>query len=90
MARSATRDYKPKRGKSGFSGWMGVLLGLAMGLGVAGIVYIRDHRPESIPKTAKAVKKPRGNEPLGAEAADSGAEEPAKSYDFYDMPPLTK
>jgi len=87
MAKSAARDYKPKRGKSGFSGWMGVLLGLAMGLGVAGIVYIRDHRPESIPKISKAVKKSRGNEPLGAETGDSGAEEPAKSYDFYDMLP---
>jgi cell division protein FtsN len=84
------RDYKTKRRKNtGFSGWMGVVCGLAMGLGVAGIVYIKDHRPDAqIAKTAKAdKKKSRGNEVSDAETPESGAEEPAKSYDFYDMLP---
>jgi len=46
MAKAAARDYKTKRRKpTGFSGWMGVVCGLALGLGVAGIVYIKDHRP---------------------------------------------
>jgi cell division protein FtsN len=84
------RDYKTKRRKNtGFSGWMGVLCGLAVGLGVAGIVYIKDHRPDTqIARTAKAdKKKSRGNEASDAETPESGAEEPAKSYDFYDMLP---
>jgi cell division protein FtsN len=87
---AAGRDYKTKRRKNtGFSGWMGVLCGLAMGLGVAGIVYIKDHRPDAqIARTAKAdKKKSRGNELPETETADSGADEPAKSYDFYDMLP---
>jgi cell division protein FtsN len=87
---AAARDYKTKRRKNtGFSGWMGVLCGLALGLGVAGIVYIKDHRPDAqIAKTAKAdKKKSRGNEVSDAETPESGAEEPAKSYDFYDMLP---
>jgi cell division protein FtsN len=87
---AAARDYKTKRRKNtGFSGWMGVLCGLAVGLGVAGIVYIKDHRPDAqIAKTAKAdKKKSRGNEVSDAETPESGAEEPAKSYDFYDMLP---
>jgi cell division protein FtsN len=90
MAKTAARDYRPKRGKpGGFSGWMGVLWGLAVGLGVAGIVYIKDHRPDAqIARTGKADKKKfRSNEPPEAESADSGAEEPAKSYAFYDMLP---
>ena len=90
MRKAAARDYKTKRRKNtGFSGWMGVLCGLAVGLGVAGIVYIKDHRPDAqIARLAKPdKKKSRGNEVPGAETADSGAEEPAKSYDFYDMLP---
>jgi cell division protein FtsN len=82
------RDYKTKRGKSsGFSGWMGALCGLAVGLSVAGIVYIKDHRPDAqIARTGKAdKKKSRSSEP--PETGDSGAEEPSKSYDFYDMLP---
>ena len=87
---AAARDYKTKRRKNtGFSGWMGVLCGLAVGLGVAGIVYIKDHRPDAqVTRLAKAdKKKSRGNEVPEAETPDSGAEEPSKSYDFYDMLP---
>ena len=89
-ASGAARDYKTKRRKStGFSGWMGVLCGLALGLGVAAIVYIKDHRPDAqttrIAKPDK--KKSRGGEVPEAETADSGAEDPAKSYAFYDMLP---
>ena len=89
-AKAAARDYKTRRGKaSGFPSWMGVLCGFALGLGVAGIVYIKDHRPDAqISKAAKADrKKPRGNEPADAETADSAAEDPSKSYAFYDMLP---
>jgi cell division protein FtsN len=82
------RDFKPKRGKkSGFSGWVGLLCGLLAGLAIAGIVYVRDHRADApLAKTSKADKKKfRGSE--DAEPGDSSAEEPAKSYDFYDMLP---
>jgi len=87
---AAARDYKTKRRKNtGFSGWTGALCGLAVGLGVAGIVYIKDHRPDA--QTARTTKtdkkKSRGNELPEAETADSGAEGPSKSYDFYDMLP---
>ena len=90
MAKAAARDYKTKRRKNtGFSGWTGVVCGLAVGLGVAGIVYIKDHRPDAqIARSAKADrKKSHVNEVPDAETAESSAEEPAKSYDFYDMLP---
>jgi cell division protein FtsN len=90
MAKAAARDYKTKRRKStGFSGWMGVLCGLAIGLAVAGIVYIKDHRPDAvIARTSKADKKKfHGSEPADADTGDSGTGEPAKSYDFYDQLP---
>jgi cell division protein FtsN len=84
------RDYKTKRRKPGsFSGWTGVLCGLAVGLAIAGIVYIKDHRPDALlTRTGKAEKRrSHGSEFPDAEAADSGTEEPAKSYAFYDMLP---
>jgi cell division protein FtsN len=90
MPKAAARDYKTRRRKStGFSGWVGVLCGLALGLGVAGIVYLKDHRPDApVARTAKVdKKKTHANEPPEAESGDSGAEEPAKTYDFYDQLP---
>jgi cell division protein FtsN len=89
MAKPAARDYKPKRKSTGFSGWAGVLCGLALGLAVAAVVYIKDHRPDApIAKAGKMDRrKSRGNEPPDAEAADSGTEDSAKSYAFYDMLP---
>jgi cell division protein FtsN len=90
MARAAARDYRPRRGKpGGFSGWLGALCGLAVGLAVAGIVYVKDHRPDAqIAHQAKPEKrKSRINEPPDTDAAEAGAEEPGKQYDFYDMLP---
>jgi cell division protein FtsN len=82
------RDYKPKRGKpSGFSGWLGLACGLALGLAVAGVVYLKDHKLDApAASTAKPIKKKsHGNEP--PEPADAAGEEPAKSYAFYDALP---
>lgn len=68
---------------------MGVVCGLAVGLGIAGIVYLKDHRPDTPVTTAKVGKrKLRNTESPDSEAGESGAaEEPAQSYDFYDRLP---
>ena len=80
------RDYKTRRPKSrGFSGWIGLGAGLAVGLAAAGYVYVRDHRPDTeAPHAVKALKKrPRGDV-IEPDAADGdGADVPKKSYDFY-------
>jgi cell division protein FtsN len=90
------RDYKAKRKPAGgFSGWMGVLCGLGLGLAVAGVVYLKDRHSDSpAVQSAKTGKRKfhggaeRAADVPDAEAADSGApEEPAKSYDFYSMLP---
>jgi cell division protein FtsN len=81
------RDYKTRRGSSsGFSGWAVFLCGLALGLAVAGVVYLKDHRLDVPAASAGKMtkRKPHFNEP--PESADSGAE-PAKTYDFYDQLP---
>ena len=45
------RDYKPKRRKpGGFSGWLGLACGLGLGLAVAGVIYLKDHRLD-VPET---------------------------------------
>ena len=90
MPKAAARDYRPKRGRtSGFSGWVGVMYGFAAGLAIAGIVFIKDHRPDAqIARSAKSdKKKSHGSDPADLEPGDSSAEEPAKSYAFYDMLP---
>jgi cell division protein FtsN len=90
MPKAAARDYKTRgRRSTGFSGWTGAVCGLALGLGVAGIVYIKDHRPDAqISRAGKAERKKfHGNEPPDAEAGDSGTEDSARSYAFYDMLP---
>jgi cell division protein FtsN len=88
------RDYKARRKPAGgFSGWLGVLCGLGLGLAVAGVVYLKDRHSDSpTVQSAKAGKKKshggaeRGAEVPDAEAADSGAPE-TKSYDFSSMLP---
>jgi cell division protein FtsN len=90
MPKATSRDYKSRgRRTTGFSGWTGVVCGLAVGLGVAGIVYIKDHRPDAqISRAGKAERKKfHGNEPPDTEAGDPGTEDSAKSYAFYDMLP---
>ncbi len=86
------RDYKPRRKPAGgFSGWIGLVCGLAAGLACAALVYVKDHRPESAAaQTAKLDrKKPRnGEQPPGPDAADSSAPDDAgRSYDFYSSLP---
>jgi cell division protein FtsN len=85
------RDYRSKRKPPGrFSGWMGVACGLAIGLGIAAIVYFKDHRPETPTVAAAKVgkRKLRNTESPDTDAGESGAaEEPAQSYDFYDRLP---
>jgi cell division protein FtsN len=87
------RDYKPKRKRpgSGFSGWIGVACGLAAGLAIAAVVYVKDHRPEAsgikvVAKTDK--KRSRVADPGEADGAEPGAaDDSSKSYAFYDMLP---
>jgi cell division protein FtsN len=85
------RDYKSKRKPaSGFSGWLGAMCGLGLGLAVAGIIYFKDHHSDAPTVQANKAnkKRSRGSEPPDAEAGDSGAaEESPKSYDFYSMLP---
>jgi cell division protein FtsN len=85
------RDYKPKRKPSGgLSGWMGLVCGLGVGLAIAGLVYVKDHRPDlPAARAAKAdKKKSRGYEQPDTESMDAGTrEDGAKSYAFYDMLP---
>ena len=81
------RDYKPKRRQpGGFSGWMGLAVGLTLGLAVAGVVYLKDHRLDApVASTGKIAKKKFRNEP--PEPAEAASDEPAKTYDFYDRLP---
>jgi cell division protein FtsN len=85
------RDYKTKRGRTaGFSGWLGLIAGLAAGLSLAGYIYFRDHRPDTpITRTVKADKKRArsSDSPEWPNGEPAAVEEPAKSYDFYDMLP---
>ncbi len=84
------RDYKSKRKPPmRFSGWMGVFCGLGLGLLIAGIVYLKDHRADAPAATTRTNKrKLRNTESPDTEVTEpGGSEESAKSYDFYDQLP---
>lgn len=81
------KDYKHARGRGGLemSGGVGFIAGLAVGLGVAGVVYLKS-RPDPIAPTVSA--------PLGGD--DAVVEQPAPAsqsaeaetqLDFYEMLP---
>ncbi len=81
------RDYKTKHRKpTRFSGWLGLSAGLGLGLAVAGVVYLKDHKLDApMASMAKAVKKrPHGND---APEAGEPAVDDAKTYAFYEMLP---
>jgi cell division protein FtsN len=78
-----SKDYKNARrgGSAAMTGTAGLLLGLAIGLGVAAAVFIYDRRPSVAKEAAPA---PARNATRAAEedtADDSG------QYDFYEMLP---
>jgi cell division protein FtsN len=82
------RDYKTKRSKpGGFSGWIGLACGLGLGLAVAGIVYLKDHRLDApMAGGGEKVVKKRSH---GGESPEAGYSAPdeSKSYAFYEMLP---
>ena len=82
------RDYKPRRARpaAGFPGWAGAVMGLVIGLAVAGFVYLKDHRPAPpvVAPVKTATRKPRINHAPGAAASAAST---ANSYDFYKMLP---
>ncbi len=84
------RDRKPKRRDSGrFSGWLGAGAGLAVGLAIAGYVYVKDRRSDApAAHASKADKKKAYGSAADTDSGDASAtDEPAKAYDFYDMLP---
>jgi cell division protein FtsN len=85
------RNYKPRRKpKGGFSGWIGVALGLAAGLAVAALVYVKDHKPPTAVIAKADRKRPHNAEqppdPDGAEGASDDSSS-GTSYDFYSSLP---
>jgi cell division protein FtsN len=89
-----TKDFKSRgrRSGGGFSGWTGLVIGLLLGLGVAVIIYMKDHK--SSPATSKTAKLERKHTRSDNEVPDPGADdteangdESAKSFDFYSMLP---
>ena len=74
------RDYKPKHSKPGrFSGLLWLCCGLGLGLAVAAVVYLKDHRLDApVASVGKTVKK----RPHGYEAPEAGepARDDSKTY----------
>ena len=84
------RDYKARRRPTaGFSGWTGLWCGLAAGLAIAAVVYIKDHRPDApSARTAKVDKrKMHASESPDPDGADPTPDDSAGHYAFYDQLP---
>ncbi|HUX74368.1 MAG TPA: SPOR domain-containing protein [Steroidobacteraceae bacterium] len=90
------KDYKPRRARTAqIPAWNGFFLGLAVGLAIAGAVYLQDRRPKPAAAQPQRAQKARqtnfaaGGGRANGEAAGAAASAaiPAKSYDFYRMLP---
>jgi cell division protein FtsN len=91
-SRTLARDYKHVRnnapGAQGFSGWMGLLIGLSIGLAVALGVFLHYRNPAPAQPTPEAAVAPASaqaseTEPPVSAPVDSAPPE----YDFYKMLP---
>ena len=98
--RLTSRDYKrARRGQFGFelARWRDLGIGLALGLAVAGVVYVADHRATESPPTERPVPRRPGAPTAAAQGAseatasdaatDPAASQPEGKYDFYHMLP---
>ncbi|MGA2344035.1 MAG: SPOR domain-containing protein [Steroidobacteraceae bacterium] len=84
------RDYKPKRRRTGgFSGWTGVWCGLAVGLALAAVIYIKDHRPDAPSARMAKVdkKKMHGSDTPDPDGSDPATDDSGGNYAFYDQLP---
>ena len=79
-------DYKhsrTRRATGGLSGSAGLMLGLAIGLGVAAAIYIYDRRP-TVPPSAKPEPAARSERAVSDE---ENGEDSGRQFDFYEMLP---
>ena len=89
QGRTLSRDYKHVKrltpGAQTFSGWIGLLAGLAIGLSVALGVYL--HYSNQLPAEPQAATVQPPASAKAAEDAPSVPSDPAKDLTFYDMLP---
>jgi cell division protein FtsN len=88
----AARDYKAKRKKSGgIGGWLGLGVGLATGLAVAGVVYLKDHKLDpplaAAAAAAKLPKKAHSHPNDPPDPVDVSEDDAPTKYAFYDQLP---
>ncbi|HEY2684153.1 MAG TPA: SPOR domain-containing protein [Steroidobacteraceae bacterium] len=88
----AARDYKAKRKKSGgIGGWLGLGVGLATGLAVAGVVYLKDHKLDpplaAAAAAAKLPKKTHSHPNDPPDPVDVSEDDAPTKYAFYDQLP---
>jgi cell division protein FtsN len=90
-SRTLARDYKHVRrnapGTQGFTGWMGLLIGLSIGLAVALGVFLHYRNPAPEQPTPEATAAP-----ASAQVSETAPPAPAPAgappeYDFYKMLP---
>ncbi|MGH8496833.1 MAG: SPOR domain-containing protein [Gammaproteobacteria bacterium] len=79
--KGSRNSRRKRRGVENAPGWIWMLVGLAVGLAVALVVYVRD-RPEA---PVPAITSPAYEAEEGVE--EPAAEQPATRFDFYEMLP---
>ena len=83
--RISARDYKSPRQKPGLDlgRWREFGIGLGVGLLVATVIYIKEHRPPQAVVADAPAAAPRKDSAAAKAAVETEA--PAEQYEFYDM-----
>ncbi len=88
--KTLSRDYKHVKkhtpGTQAFTGWMGLLAGLAIGLAVALGVFLH-YRNLPLAEPEPGAGKPPASARATEDAAPAAPVDPAKDYTFYNMLP---
>jgi cell division protein FtsN len=86
-ARKGAQAIRPGNGQSGWPAWLWLVLGVLLGLGIAGFAWMKDWwpaHPGRGPQPNPAAQAPQGTE---AEVAEEKPKPAKPKYDFYSVLP---
>lgn len=86
--KSPARGRGASRGRTGTPGWMWLLAGILIGLGLAWYLFGKGYIPQPVGEAAMQQQEPKADtEPLAEEVAPKQPEKQRPKYDFFTVLP---